>query len=65
MKMIAEFKVPTTGAKEKQDFNKCSRSFSDYAVVNFDDGIQLYKEFIYFIQYEFGTIYRNDRLHDR
>ena len=46
MKMIAEFKVPTTGAKEKQDFNKCSRSFSDYAVVNFDDGIQLYKELI-------------------
>jgi hypothetical protein len=46
MKMIAEFKVPTTGAKEKQDFNKCSRSFSDYAVINFDDGIQLYKELI-------------------
>ncbi len=46
MKMIAEFKVPTTGAKEKKDFNKCSRSFSDNAVVNFDDGIQLYKELI-------------------
>ena len=46
MKIIAEFKVPTTGAKEKKDFNKCSRSFSDNAVVNFDDGIQLYKELI-------------------
>ncbi len=46
MKILAEFKVPTTGAKEKEDFNKCSRSFSDYAVVNFDDGILLYKELI-------------------
>ena len=46
MKIIAEFKVPTTGAKEKKDFNRCSRSFSDNAVVNFDDGIQLYKELI-------------------
>ena len=50
MKMIAEFKVPTTGSKkdeeEKRDFDKCSRSFSDYAVINFDDGIQLYKELI-------------------
>ena len=46
MKMIAEFKVPTTGAKENEDFNKCSRSFSDNAVVNFDDGVQLYKELI-------------------
>ena len=46
MKMIAEFNVPTTGAKENKDFNKCSRSFSDNAVVNFDDGVQLYKELI-------------------
>ena len=50
MKMIAEFKVPTTGSKKdeekKRDFNKCSRSFSDYAVINFDGGIQLYKELI-------------------
>jgi len=46
MKMIAEFNVATTGAKENQDFNKCSRSFSDNAVVNFDDGVQLYKELI-------------------
>ena len=49
-KMIAEFKVPTTGSKKdeekKRDFNKCSRSFSDYAVINFDGGIQLYKELI-------------------
>ena len=40
MKMIAEFKVPTTGSKKdeekKRDFNKCVRSFSDYAVINFD-----------------------------
>ena len=50
MKMIAEFKVPTTGSKKdeekKRDFNKCVRSFSDYAVINFDGGIQLYKELI-------------------
>jgi hypothetical protein len=48
MKMITEFKLPTTGAKAKdqKDYSKCSRSFSDYAVINFDDGIQLYKELI-------------------
>ena len=46
MKILAEFKLPTTGAKDKGVFQKCSRSFSDYAVINFDDGIQLYKELI-------------------
>jgi len=46
MKILAEFKVPKTGAKDKGIFQKCSRSFSDYAVINFDDGIQLYKELI-------------------
>ena len=54
MKMIAEFKLsatdPNTGkshaGKSQKDFNKCSRSFSDNAVVNFDDGVQLYKELI-------------------
>ena len=46
MKILAEFKLPKTGAKDKGIFQKCSRSFSDYAVINFDDGIQLYKELI-------------------
>jgi hypothetical protein len=46
MKILAEFKLPKTGAKDKGVFQKCSRSFSDYAVINFDDGIQLYKELI-------------------
>ena len=45
MKIISEFKVPTTGAQEKEMkvFTRCTHAFADNAVINFDDGIKLYK----------------------
>jgi len=48
MKIISEFKVPTTGAQEKEMkvFTRCTDAFADNAVINFDDGIKLYKELI-------------------
>ena len=48
MKIISEFKVPTTGAQEKEMkvFTRCTHAFADNAVINFDDGIKLYKELI-------------------
>ena len=48
MKIISEFKVPTTGAQEKEMkvFTRCTHAFADNAVINFDDGIKLFKELI-------------------
>ena len=48
MKIISEFKVPTTGAQEKEMevFTRCTNDFADNAVINFDDGIKLFKELI-------------------
>jgi len=47
MKTIVEFKVPTTGEqKEELIFKRCLAAFMDNAVINFDDGIKLYKELL-------------------
>jgi len=47
MKIIAEFKVPTTGGqKEEFIFKRCLNAFMDNAVINFNDGIKTYKELL-------------------
>ena len=46
MKIITEFRVPTTPTKEEFVFKRCGIAFMDNAVINFDDGIKLYEELI-------------------
>ena len=46
MDIVAEYRVPTTPKKEEKDFKKCLNSFMTYAVINFDDGIKVFKELI-------------------
>ena len=46
MKILTQFKVPTTPTIEEQKFKRCDSAFEDYAVINFDDGIRLYEELI-------------------
>ena len=46
MKILTQFKVPSTPTIEEQKFKRCDAAFEDYAVINFDDGIKLYKELI-------------------
>jgi hypothetical protein len=46
MDIIADFKVPTTPKPEFRNFIKCLGSLMDNAVVNFDDGIKMYRELL-------------------
>ena len=46
MDIVAEFRVPTTPIQEEEDFKRCLAAFMDNAVINFDDGIKIFKELI-------------------
>ena len=52
MKIMTEFKVPTVGGSnakavtEEFAFKRCDAALMDYSVINFDEGIKLYKELI-------------------
>ena len=46
MDIIADFKVPTTPKPEFGNFIRCLGSLMDNAVVNFDDGIKMYRELL-------------------
>ena len=46
MKILTEFKVPSTPTKEEQKFKRCDANFETYAVMNFEGGIKLYEELI-------------------
>jgi len=46
MKILTEFKVPSTPTIEEQKFKRCDANFETYAVMNFEGGIKLYEELI-------------------
>ncbi|MFP6775310.1 MAG: alginate lyase family protein, partial [PS1 clade bacterium] len=46
MKVVSEFKVPTTPTKEEFVFKRCLAAFMDNSVIHFDDGIELYEELL-------------------
>ncbi|MDC6447981.1 hypothetical protein PQZ42_02745, partial [Alphaproteobacteria bacterium] len=46
MDIVSEFRVPTTPIQEEEDFKRCLAAFMDNAVINFDDGIKIFKELI-------------------
>ena len=46
MKILTEFKVPSTPTIEEQKFKRCDANFETYAVMDFEGGIKLYEELI-------------------
>ena len=46
MKILTEFKVPSTPTIEEQKFKRCDSNFETYAAMDFEGGIKLYEELI-------------------